>query len=111
MTKLICFNIKDEMYIPQKVHEVKGAFYALKEERDSDQLYQIKFLNIVQVIERCGASLGEDSLNCKVVCKALNYCSNTTVAAKKAEITKKVKEHTLGMTLILGTAIPNITAT
>jgi hypothetical protein len=28
--KLICFNIEDEKYVPQKVHETKAAFYALK---------------------------------------------------------------------------------
>jgi hypothetical protein len=56
--KLICFNIKDEKYAPQNVHETKAAFYALKQRRDSDQAYQIKFMNTVQVIEQCCASLG-----------------------------------------------------
>ncbi len=66
--KLICFNIEDEKYIPQKVHETKAAFYALKQGRDSDQAYQIRFLNTVQVIEQCGASLGEDPLTRTMVC-------------------------------------------
>jgi hypothetical protein len=57
--KYICFNIEEEKYAPQKVHEVKTAFYALKEGRDTDQVYQTKFLNSVQVIEKCGASLEE----------------------------------------------------
>jgi hypothetical protein len=35
--KLICFNIEDEKYAPQKVHETKAEFYALKQGRDSDQ--------------------------------------------------------------------------
>jgi hypothetical protein len=60
--KLICFNIEDEKYAPQKVNETKDALYALKQGRDSDQAYQIKFMNTVQVIEQCGASLGEDTL-------------------------------------------------
>jgi hypothetical protein len=29
--KLICFNIEDKKYVPQKVHETKAAFYALKQ--------------------------------------------------------------------------------
>jgi uncharacterized FlgJ-related protein len=33
---LICFNIEDEKYAPQKVHEAKADFYALKQGRDSD---------------------------------------------------------------------------
>ena len=33
----------------------------------------------------------------------LGFCTSTTVAAQKAEITKKVKEYTLGTALILGT--------
>jgi hypothetical protein len=37
--KLICFNIEDEKYAPQKVHETKAAFCALKQGRDSDQAY------------------------------------------------------------------------
>jgi hypothetical protein len=45
--KLICFNIEDERYAHQKVFEAKCAFYALKQGRDSDQAYQIKFINIV----------------------------------------------------------------
>ena len=49
--KLICFHIEDEKYIPQKVHETKAAFYHLKQGRDSDQAYHIKFMNTVQVIE------------------------------------------------------------
>jgi hypothetical protein len=57
--KLICFNIEEDKYAPQKVHEVKAAFYALKEGRDTDQVYQTKLLNSVQVIEKCGASLEE----------------------------------------------------
>jgi hypothetical protein len=44
---LICFNIEDEKYAPQKVHETKAAFYALKQGRGSDQAYQIKFMNTV----------------------------------------------------------------
>jgi hypothetical protein len=60
--KLICSNIEDEKYAPQKMHETKASFYALKQGRDSDQTYQIKFMNTVQVIEQCGASLGEDPL-------------------------------------------------
>jgi hypothetical protein len=38
--KLICFNIEDEKYVPQKVHETKAAFYTLKQGHDSDQAYQ-----------------------------------------------------------------------
>ena len=63
MIKLICFNIEDEKYVPLKVHEAKVAFYALKQRRDTDQVYQTKFfLNIVQVIKWCGADIGEDPL-------------------------------------------------
>ena len=55
---------------PQNVHEVKAAFYALKQGRDPDQQYQTKFLNIVQVIEQCGYFLGEDLLTREEVYKA-----------------------------------------
>ena len=100
--KLICFNIEDEKYAPQKVHEVKATFYALKQGRDSDQVYQTKFLNTVQVIEQCGASLGEDPLTRDAVCKALGFRTNTTVSAQKTEISKTVRDYTLGTALILG---------
>jgi hypothetical protein len=49
--KLIFFNNEDIKYAPQKLHVTKAAFYALKQGRDSDQAYQIKFMNTVQVIE------------------------------------------------------------
>jgi hypothetical protein len=100
--KLICFNIEDEKYIPQKVHETKAAFYLLKQGKDSDQAYQIKFLNTVQVIEQCGASLGEDPMIRAMVCKELNYLVGTTNAAQISEITKTVRDYTLGAALILG---------
>jgi hypothetical protein len=100
--KLICFNIEDEKYVPQKVHETKASFYALKQGRDSDQAYQIKFLNTVQVIEQCGASLGEDPMTREMVCKDLDLSLTTSSATEKAEITKTVRDYTLGAALILG---------
>jgi hypothetical protein len=68
----------------------------LKQGRDSDQAYQIKFMNAVQVIEHRGASLGEDPLTRTIVCKHLGVRANTTIATEVAEITKKVREYTLG---------------
>lgn len=100
--KLICFNIEDEKYPPQKVHECKQAFYALRQGRDSDQAYQIKFLNTVQVIEQCGASLGEDPLTRAAVCKSLGLSTTTQVASDKVRIAKAVNEYTLATALILG---------
>jgi hypothetical protein len=100
--KLISFDIEDEKYIPQKVHETKAAFYALKQGKDSDQAYQMKFMNTVQVIEQCGASLGEDPMIRTMVCKDLNYLVTTTNATEIAEITKTVRDYTLGAALILG---------
>jgi hypothetical protein len=101
--KLICFNIEDEKYVPQKVHDTKAAFYALRQGRDSDQAYQIKFLNTIQVIEQCGASLGEDPLTRLMVCKDLGFQPTMTTATEMAEITKNVRDYTLGTALILGT--------
>lgn len=100
--KLICFNIEDEKYVPQKVYETKAAFYTLRQGRDSDQAYQIKFMNTVQVIEQCGASLGEDPLTRIMVCEDLGYQVNTTTASELLEITKTVRDYTLGAALILG---------
>ncbi len=100
--KLICFNIEDEKYVPQKVHETKAAFYSLKQGRDSDQTYQIKFLNTVQVIEQCGASLGEDPLTRIMVCRDLGFAINTLDPIQQITISKKVRDYTLGAALILG---------
>jgi hypothetical protein len=97
VVELICLNIEDEKYAPQKVHETKGKFYALKQGRDYDQVYQIKFMNTVQVIEHCGASLGEAPLTRTIVCKHLGFRVNTEVA----EITKKARDYTSGAALIL----------
>jgi hypothetical protein len=89
--KLICFNIEDEKYAHHKVHERKANFYALKQGRDSDQAYQIKLMKTVQVIEQCGASLGEDPLTRTIVCKHLGFWANTMTVTEVAEITKKVR--------------------
>jgi hypothetical protein len=99
--KLICFNIEDEKYVPQKVHETKAAFYALRQGRDSDQAYHVKFMNTVEVIEQCGASLGVDPLTHIMVCKDLGYQVNTTNADEVLEIKTNVREYTLGAALIL----------
>ena len=37
--KLICFNIEDGKYVPQKVHETKAAFYHLKQGKETNQAY------------------------------------------------------------------------
>jgi hypothetical protein len=100
--KLICFNIEDEKYVPQKAHETKAAFYHLKQGRDSDQAYHIKFMNTVQVIEQCGASLGEDPMIRVMVCKDLKYKVDTTSTTEVEKISKTVRDYTLGAALILG---------
>jgi hypothetical protein len=100
--KLIFLNIEDEMYAPQKVHETNAAFYALKQGWDSDQAYQIKFMNTAQVIEQCDASLGEDPLTRTIVCKHLGFGANTTIVTEVAKISKKVREYTLSIAIILG---------
>jgi hypothetical protein len=74
----------------------------LKQRRDSDQAYQIKFMNTVQVIEQCGASLGEDPLTRTIVCKHLGFRENTMIATEVAKIAKKVREYILGTAMILG---------
>jgi hypothetical protein len=84
------------------VHETKADLYALKQGRDCDQAYQINFMNTVQVIEQCGASLGEDTLTRTIVCKHLGFRANTTTATEVTDITKKVREYTLGTAMILG---------
>ena len=60
-------------------------------------------MNTVQVIEQCGAFLGEDPLTrIMLVCKELKYNVNTQNATEIAEITAMVKDYTLGAALILG---------
>jgi hypothetical protein len=59
-------------------------------------------MNTVQVIEECGVSLGEYPLTRTIVCKQLGFRANTTTATEVAEITKKVREYTLGTAMILG---------
>jgi hypothetical protein len=100
--KLVCFNIEDEKYAPQKVHETKAAFYALNQGRDSDQVYNIKFINTVQVIKQYGASLGEDPLTRTMECKHLGFSMSTTTSTEVADVTKKVRYCNLGASLILG---------
>ena len=86
--------------------KLRQIFYALKQGRDSDQSYHIKFLNTIQVIEQCGASLGEDPLTRTMVCQDLGFNTNTSSATEIAAITKTVRDYTLGSALILG-ADPN----
>ena len=56
----------------------------------------------MQVIEQCGADIGEDPLTRKALCKVLGYRLNTRVAAQKAEITKIGTEYTLMTVFIYG---------
>jgi hypothetical protein len=99
--KLISFNIEHKKYVPVKAHEIKAAYSHLKQGKDTDQAYQIKFLNTVQVIEQCGASLGEDPMIRTLVCKDLGYSEGTTDTDKITKITKRVRDYTLGAALIL----------
>jgi hypothetical protein len=100
--KLICFDIEDEKYVPQKVHESKAAFYALKQGKDSDQAYLMKFINTLEIIEQCGASLGEDPLVRAMVCKDLKYQVDTADADEIAEISKKTRDYSLRAAFLLG---------
>ena len=62
IVKLICFSIEDEKYPPLKSYETKQSFFTLKQGNDSTPIYYNKYANVVQVINQCGASLGEDHL-------------------------------------------------
>jgi hypothetical protein len=59
-------------------------------------------MNTVQVIEECGASLGGDPLTHIMVCKDLGYQANTMTASELLEITKNMRDYTMGAALILG---------
>jgi hypothetical protein len=65
-------------------------------------VYQSKFLNTVQVIEQCGASLGEDPMIRTLVFKDLEYSPTTVSATEKAKITKTMRNYTMGTAFILG---------
>jgi hypothetical protein len=58
-------------------------------------------MNTVQVNEKCGAPLGEDPLTRNIVCKHLGFRANTAIATEMAEIAKKVRDYTLGTSMIL----------
>jgi hypothetical protein len=76
---------------------MKTAFYNLKQGKETDQAYipdQIHEHIAVQVIEQCGASLGEDPLTRTMVCKDLDYNTDTDVASEKAKISKTVRDYT-----------------
>jgi hypothetical protein len=59
-------------------------------------------MNTAQVIEHCVASLGEDPLTRTIVCKHLEFHVNTTITTEVAEITKNMRDYTLGTAMILG---------
>ena len=59
-------------------------------------------MNTVEVIEQCGASLGEDPLTRLLACKNLGYNPKTKTDTEIVEITKLVRDYTLGTALILG---------
>ena len=59
-------------------------------------------MNTIEVIEQCGASLGEDPLTWLLACKNLGYQTDTTTAIEISEITKLVRDYTLGTALVLG---------
>ena len=74
----------------------------MKQGRDSDQAYQVCFVNTVKVIEQCGASLGEDPLTRTMVCMDLGLQADTFDADEVALINKPVRDYTLGTAFILG---------
>lgn len=107
--KLICYDIEDEKYVPQKVHECKAEFYAMKQGKSPLPEYFTRFKNQVTVIVQCGASLGEDPLIVQLVCKNLTtdthtvaYPIVTTDALELAKIKKMTMEYTLAVALIMG---------
>lgn len=102
IVKLICFDIEDEKYIPQKVHESKEAYYALRQGATTLSEYYTRFKNQVTVIEQCGASIGSDPLIRKLVCKDFSINEATTDTTELTTIQKETREYTLAVALILG---------
>jgi hypothetical protein len=59
--RALVYNFQSQKYAPQALHEGKGRFYLLSQDKHSAcQLYLERFQNCVDVIEHCGGSIGQE---------------------------------------------------
>ena len=101
--KDLLYNVQDRKYTPLSIHLAKRQFYLNSQGRSTSvAAYYEQFNNTIDMLEHCGASLGEDD---SIITKVLEHhdIDPTTATATQKENTRiEAQEWYYGLAFLMG---------
>ena len=101
--KDLLYNVQDRKYVPLSIHLAKRQFYLNSQGRSTSVAgYYEQFNNIIDMLEHCGASLGEDD---GIITKVLEHHdieAATATATQKENARIEAQEWYYGLAFLMG---------
>ena len=101
--KDLLYNVQDRKYVPLSIHLAKRQFYLNSQGRStSGAAYYEQFNNIIDMMEHCGASLGEDD---GIITKVLEHNDidpTAATATQKENARIEAQEWYYGLAFLMG---------
>ena len=101
--KDLLYNVQDRKYVPLSIHLAKRQFYLNSQGRSvSVANYYEQFNNTIDMLEHCGASLGEDD---GIITKVLEHHDiepSTATATQKENARIEAQEWYYGLAFLMG---------
>ena len=101
--KDLLYNVQDRKYVPLSIHLAKRQFYLNSQGRSvSVANYYEQFNNMIDMLEHCGASLGEDD---GIITKVLEHHDiepSTATATQKEDARMEAQEWYYGLAFLMG---------
>ena len=101
--KDLLYNVQDRKYVPLSIHLTKRQFYLNSQGwSTSVAAYYEQFNNIIEMLEHCGASLGEDDGIITKVLKHHNIEPAAAAATQKENARIEAQEWYYGLAFLMG---------
>ena len=101
--KDLLYNVQDRKYTPLSIHLAKRQFYLNSQGRSTSvAAYYEQFNNTIDMLEHCGASLGEDD---GIITKVLEHNDidpTTATATQKEDARIEAQEWYYGLAFLMG---------
>ena len=101
--KDLLYNVQDRKYVPLSIHLAKRQFYLNSQGRSTSvAAYYEQFNNIIDMMEHCGASLGEDD---GIITKVLEHNDidpTAATATQKENARIEAQEWYYGLAFLMG---------
>ena len=101
--KDLLYNVQDRKYVPLSIHLAKRQFYLNSQGCSvSVATYYEQFNNTIDMLEHCGASLGEDDGIIAKVLKHPDIEPSTAAATQKEDARMEAQEWYYGLAFLMG---------